>query len=281
MKTLRLSAALALTLLLTTVGNAFAQEPQFSASQIQAILEQVQRDCPEPWANAHREGDPRRWDFAIYAAERLYRVSGGTVGGNWRRANVGDFSMDGVSVAFVDHAGNVTYRFADYIVGAGGSNPRLSYHTPGPDALLRDSSGNYAPHGFVKAADLPRPVSKCTADGSGTVVEPVPPTGPPTMPPAATPAAQAILEAIQGLRAQVDALAGRIGALEVANSLVRGDAQTAASAALDAKNTLERIEPAIVALVDQGARISIKLDNPPALKGSILGIGVTLRPAAQ
>ena len=121
-----------------------------SDAEIYRILQNVREANPRAWAHAHHEGDPERYDYIILAGKRLFAASNGQIGCNWRRAVVGDLSMDGISVVGADGR----YYFADVITGAGGSNPQLTYRTPGPEALLRDSAGNYAPHGFAD----PRPL---------------------------------------------------------------------------------------------------------------------------
>ena len=155
-----------------------AQTPVFPANRIVAILEQTATDCTRQWGNAHKEGSPERYDWIIEAVRRVYVASGGTVGGNWRRAIVGDLSMDGLSVLMQEPNGQQQYYFADVIAGAGGPNPRIVFAVTG---MLRDGGGAYAPHGFVKAGDLPPPVVGC----GGTTIPPIDPVCPvcPTLPP--------------------------------------------------------------------------------------------------
>jgi hypothetical protein len=118
-----------------------------SAGEIISVLTQVRNAFPRAWSRAHHHGDPERYDFIILACRALYQRSGGTIGCNWRRAVVGDLSMDGLSV---ENPADGRYYFADVIAGAGGPNPSIIYSPPFHEgALLRDSSGRYAPHGFA------------------------------------------------------------------------------------------------------------------------------------
>lgn len=110
--------------------------PQFPADQIKAILENLTREFPLDWSLAHRDGDPRRWNFIIRAIARLESASNGTVLGNWRRAVPGDLSMDGVSFLGQDWR----WYFADVIGGAGGPNPTITFNVTGD---LRNSRGEY------------------------------------------------------------------------------------------------------------------------------------------
>lgn len=217
--------------LLAIASPAFAQ---FSGDRINQILHEIATDCPRAWSNAHREGHPERYDFIIYAVQRLYAASGGTVGGNWRRAVIGDLSMDGISVdGFADGR-----RFADVIVGAGGTNPMLGYRTPGPDALLRDSAGNYAPHGFVHARDLPAPAVPCSSSGP---IDPPPPPPPPTIDlKLVLEAIAALQQLLERLHVKADELAGKLTAHEQTLSTIEGAADAAfKQAQVAADNTRE------------------------------------------
>jgi hypothetical protein len=179
---------------------------------IRGILEQVAHDCPRAWSRAHTDSS-ERYDYIIEAVKRLYVASGGTVGGNWRRADVGDLSMDGITVLATDNR----YYFADIISGAGGSNPTLVFRFDTSN-LLRDRSGNYAPHGFVRPSDLPRPVVPC----GGATPAPVPPTpAPPTPTPTPAPVPPAVN--LDGLVAAVTELSAQVARLEAA--LVRIEEQ--------------------------------------------------------
>jgi hypothetical protein len=140
----------------TPCGNATSAEVPFtiaevpkrhlSQGEIVNILNQVRAQFPRAFQTAHTNSS-EKYDYIILAIRRLYAESGGTVGGNWRRASVGDLSMDGLSV---ENPADGRYYFADVIFGAGGSNPGIQYDPPFHDgALLRDPSGNYAPRGFV------------------------------------------------------------------------------------------------------------------------------------
>lgn len=125
--------------------------PKFSVSEIVHILNVVKAERPDDWDHAHRKGHPKRYNYIIHAGTRLYEVSGGTVGLNWRRAVEGDLSMDGISIEGED---GLRY-FADVISGAGGPNPSIPSAIRLTDRdLLRDPAGNYAPHGFASPADL-------------------------------------------------------------------------------------------------------------------------------
>lgn len=117
-----------------------------SPGEITGILVAVRNAYPRAWSLAHT-GSSERYDYIILACRALYTASGGTVGCNFRRAAIGDLSMDGLSV---ENPSDGRYYFADVISGAGGCCPSIHYAPPFHDgALLRDSSGRYAPWGFA------------------------------------------------------------------------------------------------------------------------------------
>jgi len=156
----------------TPCGTATSAEVPFSITEITrrhlsqgeilAILNQTRADFPRAFQTAHTHS-AERYDFIILATRRLFLASGGTVGGNWRRAAVGDLSMDGLSV---ENPADGRYYFADVIFGAGGPNPGISYAPPfHSGALLRDVSGNYAPHGFANPMTLRTHVNYGPAGG--------------------------------------------------------------------------------------------------------------------
>lgn len=232
-------------------SSAFAQTPLYARDAIVQILHDTARDCPHQFSTAHREGSPERWDFIIEAATRAYRASGGTVGGNWRRGNVGDLSMDG----FTYKATDGRFYFADVIAGAGGSNPQIVFNTTGEAPAI----------GFVSAGDLPRPVVPCSAATPGPVIPP------PTTPPPAT-NLQPILDAIKGLSDQIAQLRAEVNA-------VAADARNAADRAGEVKaiaqNTRDRLED----INAQQQLVSNMLTNPPVYSGRAGFLGtVTLRP---
>jgi hypothetical protein len=150
-------------------GNAASAEAPFtinvvkrylSPGEIVSHLNATAAAYPRAWQQAH-SGSSESWDFIILACRRLYTASGGTIGCNFRRAVVGDVSMDGLSI---ENPSDGRYYFADVIAGAGGPNP--SIYLPGlpfyDGALLRDSSGRYAPWGF--ANPFGSPVLRTTAN---------------------------------------------------------------------------------------------------------------------
>ena len=124
-----------------------------SPGEIASNLFAVQREFPRAFQLAHT-GSGERYDFIILACRRLYQVSGGTVACNFRRALIGDLSMDGLSV---QNQNDGRWYFADVISGAGGSNPILYYdnHPFHRGALLEDPSGRYAPHGAANPFGVP------------------------------------------------------------------------------------------------------------------------------
>lgn len=145
------------------------------------ILEQTARDYPRAWSKAHKKDDPERWDFIKLAVQRLYSAEDQierNVRGNWRRGTRGDLSMDGISV-FVDGQ----WRFADVITGAGGPDPRIGYRTPGPEASLKNSAGQYIGEaGAPTPAEILQYHGPTHYDYSGTQEhEPPPPPPPPTV----------------------------------------------------------------------------------------------------
>jgi hypothetical protein len=88
----------------------------------------------------------------VQAANIAAGGSAEAIGCNWRRAVVGDLSMDGLSVL---NPADGRYYFEDIIVGAGASNARVKYSHPFSDTqLLRDASGQYAPHGYADPRGL-------------------------------------------------------------------------------------------------------------------------------
>lgn len=155
-----------------------------SEAEVSGTLEAVKRDYPRAWQHCHHEGDPERYDYIILAGRKLYPQGGGTVGCNWKRANVGDLSMDGLTV---ESPSNGRYYFDDVISGAGGSNPSISYQHPyhSEANLLRDAQGNYAPQGFANPMELKTHFDYGIAGGwSGGGIPVEPPVTPPTTPPA-------------------------------------------------------------------------------------------------
>jgi hypothetical protein len=123
-----------------------------STGEILSHLNAVAAEFPRAWQHSARDHDPERLDFIILAARRLYSVSGGTVGGNFRRAIVGDLSADGISV---ENPADNRYYFADVIhcsgwVSGAPCSPAITYSAPfHSGALLRNAGGNYAPWGFA------------------------------------------------------------------------------------------------------------------------------------
>jgi hypothetical protein len=155
------------SLVFASATAAVAQTPVYPKEQILTVLRDVARACPRAWDHAHVEGDRERLDFIIHAVRRLDAASGGKVGGNWRRADVGDLSADGLSYVAAD--GRV--YFADVIARAKDRvdspwTPEIAFQSDA-NSLLRDRAGNYAPHGFVSAAQLPQPAVRCGASGVG------------------------------------------------------------------------------------------------------------------
>jgi hypothetical protein len=117
-----------------------------SQGEIAGILVATRNAFPRAWSLAHT-GSSERYDYIILACRALYTASGGTVGCNFRRAAIGDLSMDGLSV---ENPADGRYYFADVISGAGGCCPSIHYGHPfHGGALLRDPSGQYAPWGFA------------------------------------------------------------------------------------------------------------------------------------
>jgi hypothetical protein len=215
-------------LVLGFAASAAAQTPVYPRDSIVQVLNEVKAACPGPWATAHRENDARRWDYIIHASARLYAASGGSVGGNWKRGNVGDLSMDGVTFKATDGR----FYFADVIVGAGGSNPSLAFNV----------TGEAPAHGFVSADALPRPVEACAT--------PQPPTGP--QPPVTAPVEpvdlKAALEAIAGLRKEVAALSDQVSSLMDRLARVANDANAAASAALNTQSIAQNMSDRLAVL---------------------------------
>jgi hypothetical protein len=118
-----------------------------SPGEIVGIMNQVAAAYPRAFRLAHSH-TAERYDFIILACRALFQAGGGTVGCNWRRAVVGDLSMDGITVEKPDGR----FYFADMIMGAGGSNPRIAYSELG---LLFNAHGQYAPWGFANPFGVP------------------------------------------------------------------------------------------------------------------------------
>jgi len=122
-----------------------------SAGEILGIMNQVRAAYPRAFQRAHTHS-AERYDYIILACRALFQAGGGTVGCNWRRAAVGDLSMDGLSI---ENPRDRQYYFSDAISGAGGCCPSLRLSLPvdssnwPSSALLRDPSGRYAPWGFA------------------------------------------------------------------------------------------------------------------------------------
>jgi hypothetical protein len=124
-----------------------AGKRHLSPGDVLGLIESVARRYPRAWQLAHSTA-PERHDFAILVARELFTESGGTIGGNWRRAVIGDFSMDGLSI---ENPADGRYYFRDYIVGAGGPHARISY-----DAHPFGVPGSYPPletHGTYGPVD--------------------------------------------------------------------------------------------------------------------------------
>jgi hypothetical protein len=131
---------------------------RLTEDQIRETLEKVWNAFPQARQHAHHQGHPAAWDFNILAGKLVQAENvkaGGSaeaIGCNWRRAVVGDLSMDGLSV---QNPSDGRYYFEDIIVGAGGGNPSIKYRHPFSDAqLLRDAAGQYAPHGYADPRGL-------------------------------------------------------------------------------------------------------------------------------
>jgi hypothetical protein len=220
---------------------------------VQRSLEDTQRLYPQAWAHAHRDGDPARWDFIILAVRRLWAESAGTVGGNWRRGVHGDLSMDGLSVL----GGDGQWRFADIIVGAGGDNPRLSYHEPsGDDSLLRNSAGHYVGiDGVAKPENLP--ATHLTYDA------PSGPSGGNNNSGSGLP----VTTTCNFQQPDFGGLIAAIMALSQELVSVKADAKQAASAALDARNDVAFLREQLA----HGAPVTF-----PAYGGSIRIFGTSV-----
>jgi hypothetical protein len=109
--------------------------------------------------HAHRQGHPAACDYITIAAQALQRENvarGGAwddIGCNWRRAKIGDQSMDGLSVK---NPADGRYYFEDVIASAGTPAASIKYRHPFRDeALLRAVAGGpYAPHGYADPREL-------------------------------------------------------------------------------------------------------------------------------
>jgi hypothetical protein len=131
---------------------------KLTEDQIRDSLQSTWNAFPKARGYAHQIGHPAAWDYNILAGRLVQAANiaaGGSaeaIGCNWRRAVVGDLSMDGLSVL---NPADGRYYFEDIIVGAGASNARVKYSHPFSDAqLLRDASGQYAPHGYADPRGL-------------------------------------------------------------------------------------------------------------------------------
>ncbi len=250
---MRKSILLALGVFLVSAAAAFAQEPLFSSQAIKDIHEAVRRDCPRAWSHAHKDGDPERFDYMIEVVRRVYPASGGTVGGNWQRGQVGRFSMDGVTFKARDGR----YYFADTIAGAGGASPSIGFNVTGEAPEV----------GFVDPSELPGAHVACVPGGhKPPVVEP-PVINPPTSQPIDL---SAVLKALATLQGRVE-VAIAIGE-QARAAAVRGE-----SHAGEAKNIAQNISDRLVELEARSQRVELMLKNPPEYKGRILGMGFTIR----
>jgi hypothetical protein len=149
---------------------------RLSEDEIRDALQKVWNAFPQAREHAHHQGHPAAWDYAILAGKLVQAENvkaGGSaeaIGCNWRRAVVGDLSMDGLSVL---NPADGRYYFEDIIVGAGGGNPRIKYRHPFSDAqLLRDASGAYAPHGYADPRKLTTHVNYDAAPTPPPVITP-------------------------------------------------------------------------------------------------------------
>jgi hypothetical protein len=162
---------------------------RLTEDEIRDALQSVWNAFPVARQHAHQIGHEAAWDYNILAGKLVQAANikaGGSaeaIGCNWRRAVVGDLSMDGLSVQGPDGR----YYFEDIIVGAGGSNPSIKYRHPFSDAqLLRDASGAYAPHGYAD----PRKLTTHFQYDAAPVPPPVEPPPPVITPPAPVPVPQ-------------------------------------------------------------------------------------------
>jgi hypothetical protein len=223
-----------------------AQSPLFSADRIVEIHEQVARECPRQWQMSHaHEGDgwhAEARDYIIEVIKRVNKESGGSVGGNWRRGNVGDLSMDGVTFRAADGK----FYFADTIRGAGGPSPSIGFNVTGEAPEV----------GFVDASELPAPARAC-----GVAPPPAPKPNPDPTPnpnPAPAPAPPVdlgpVLAALREAQADRDLLRAQIAALA---------------------ERLEAANQSVLVSIDLGKQ---QLANPPSYRGGIFGIPVVLRP---
>jgi hypothetical protein len=160
---------------------------RLSEDEIRNSLQSVWNAFPQAREHAHHQGHPAAWDFNILAGKLVQAENvkaGGSpeaIGCNWRRAVVGDLSMDGLSVL---NPADGRYYFKDIVVGAGGPNPRIEYRHPfTDDRLLRDASGAYAPHGYAD----PRKLTTHFQYDAAPVPPPVEPPPPVITPPAPVP----------------------------------------------------------------------------------------------
>ena len=134
---------------------------RLSEGEIVSVLASIWNDPRYRTArdHAHQQGHPAACDYITLAGQALQRENvarGGDwldIGCNWRRARIGDQSMDGLSVK---NPADGRYYFEDVIASAGTADASIKYRHPFYDeALLREVAGGpYAPQGFADPREL-------------------------------------------------------------------------------------------------------------------------------
>jgi hypothetical protein len=124
-----------------------------------ADVEAAAAKYPEDWRHAHKDGDPRRWDWIRLFAFDLHKKDP-RVGLNGKRGNPNDLSMDAINYLDDDGPGRTPEGLrcwvVDVIGGAGGPNPKPQWN----DGIQKDpvaSSGAWVKPG-TKPAPVPVPV---------------------------------------------------------------------------------------------------------------------------
>ena len=215
--------------------------------------------------HAHREGHPAACDYITIAGQALQRENvarGGEwddIGCNWRRARVGDQSMDGLSVK---NPADGRYYFEDVIASAGAPHASIKYRHPFDEgALLREVAGGpYAPHGYADPRGL-------TTHFHYDVVEPARPA-------ACTCDLTRVETALQALGRTCSALATQVGATKASVDAAKESADAAKFAAEHAQGAAEDArDEARRVLRSDGVKPPVYVSNRLPLVATI-----TLRP---
>lgn len=216
-----------------------------SAPNHEHIVAQMRDAYPEAWRQAHT-GSSQTWDFIRLLASKLHSIDS-RFGLNGKRGNGNDLSQD--CVAYLDDASPLVGAdgrrlwIIDVIAGAGGNNPQPAWIDQTRATMNGGTTGLWV---------QPAPV-----------VEQPPAPAPTPQPP--TPPAPDYSKELAAIRVDLAAILARINEQDDAIRDAAFEARNAAVRALDILDKLAQLEPR----------------RWPDYRGSVLGMGITLRPQDQ